>query len=128
MSEEKFFKQALPKIDFFKLRASYGELGMDDTSPYLYVQSYRSTAPSYSYIIGGKGQTAYYTSNYVYKDLTWSRSRSFNVGLDLNAWGGNWASNSIGSTRLPTISSNRSAVPTHPPWEATYRHTKTPAR
>lgn len=88
MSEEKFFKQALPKIDFFKLRASYGELGMDDTSPYLYVQSYRSTAPSYSYIIGGKGQTTYYTSNYVYKDLTWSRSRSFNVGLDLNAWGG----------------------------------------
>lgn len=88
MSEEKFFKQALPKIDYFKLRASYGELGMDDTSPYLYLQSYTSTAPSYSYILGGKGQIAYFTSNYVYKDLTWSRTRSFNVGFDLNAWGG----------------------------------------
>ncbi len=88
VSEEKFFKSALPKVDFFKLRASYGELGMDDTSPYLYMQAYKSTAPKYAYVIGGAGASAYYTSNYVYKDLTWSCSRSFNVGFDMTAWGG----------------------------------------
>nr|WP_288331542.1 TonB-dependent receptor [uncultured Alistipes sp.] len=88
MSEEKFFRQALPAIDFLKLRASYGELGSDDTAAYLYMQSYSSTAPNPSYIIGGTGHTAYYTTNYVYKDLTWSRTRSFNFGLDMSVWGG----------------------------------------
>ena len=87
-SEEEFFKQALPKVDFFKIRASYGELGSDDTDPWLYMQSYKSTAPSYSYIVGGTGHTAYYTSNYVYDDLTWSRTHSYNIGFDLSVWEG----------------------------------------
>ena len=88
MSEENFFKEALPKVDFFKLRASYGELGMDDTDPYLFMMSYNSTTPNYSYILGGSGVTSYYTSNYLHKGLTWSRTRSFNVGFDLSAWNG----------------------------------------
>lgn len=84
VSRENFFKNALPVVDYLKLRASYGELGMDDTSPYLYMQSYSTTAPGYAYMIGGVGRTAYYTTNYVYKDLTWSRTHSYNVGFDLN--------------------------------------------
>lgn len=87
-SEEEFFKQALPKVDFFKIRASYGELGSDDTDAWLYMQSYKSTAPSYSYIVGGTGHTAYYTSNYVYDNLTWSRTHSYNIGFDLSVWEG----------------------------------------
>ena len=87
-SEEEFFKQALPKVDFFKIRASYGELGSDDTDAWLYMQSYKSTAPSYSYIVGGTGHTAYYTSNYVYDNLTWSRTHSYNIGFDLSVWDG----------------------------------------
>ena len=88
VSEENFFKKALPKVDFLKLRASYGELGADDTSAWLYMQSYSTTAPSFSYIVGGTGHTAYYTSNYVYDNLTWSRTHSFNVGFDLSVWEG----------------------------------------
>lgn len=48
MSEEAFFKRALPKIEYFKLRASYGVLGSDDTSPYLYMQSFSSRPPRVS--------------------------------------------------------------------------------
>ena len=88
VSEENFFKKALPKVDFLKLRASYGELGADDTSAWLYMQSYSTTAPNFSYIVGGTGHTAYYTSNYVYDNLTWSRTHSFNVGFDLSVWEG----------------------------------------
>lgn len=87
-SEEAFFKKALPKVDFFKIRASYGELGQDDTAAWLYMQSYLSTSPNYSYIVGGKGHTAYYTANYVYDDLTWSRTHSYNIGFDLSVWEG----------------------------------------
>lgn len=87
-SEEEFFKKALPMVDFFKIRASYGELGSDDTDPWLYMQSYLSTSPAYSYIVGGTGHTAYYTANYVYDDLTWSRTHSYNIGFDLSVWEG----------------------------------------
>ena len=88
ISKEDFFQNALPAIDFLKLRASYGELGSDDTTPYLYMQSYSNTAPSYAYILGGKGRTAFYTTNYVYKDLTWSRTHSWDFGFEMDAWKG----------------------------------------
>lgn len=87
-SKERFFQDALPAIDYLKFRASYGELGSDDTSPYLYMQSYSTTAPSYAYILGGNGKTAFYTTNYVYKDLTWSRTHSWNFGFEMDAWKG----------------------------------------
>lgn len=88
LSEEEFFKKALPKVDFLKIRASYGELGSDDTQAWLYLQTYKSTSPAFSYIVGGKGHTAYYTTNYVYDDLTWSRTHSYNIGFDLSLWNG----------------------------------------
>lgn len=88
MSEENFFEAARSKVDFLKFRTSFGELGTDDISPYMDLQSYNTTAPNFNYIIGDTGKTAYYTSNYVYRDLTWSRTRSFNVGFELIMWGG----------------------------------------
>lgn len=88
ISEEKFFKAALPKVDFLKFRVSYGEMGSDDTNPYLYQQSYLSTSPGYTYVIGGEAQSAYYTGAYRYDDLTWSRARTINAGFDLSVWNG----------------------------------------
>lgn len=83
ISNEGFFKDAVPVINHLKLRASYGLLGSDNVDPYLYMQTFRSTAPGYSYVIGGKEQMAYYTSGYVYDNLTWSRTNTYNVGFDL---------------------------------------------
>lgn len=86
MSEEKFFKEANTKINFLKFRASYGVLGSDDTSPFLYMQSFMTTAPGYVYIIGGQPQAAFYTTGYVYDYLTWSRTNTYNVGVELSAF------------------------------------------
>lgn len=88
MSEENFFKQALPKIEYFKLRASYGVLGSDDTSPYLYMQSFFSTAPGFTCVIGGQPQSAYYTGGYIHDNLTWSRTHTYNFGMELRAFQG----------------------------------------
>lgn len=88
MSEEAFFKQALPKIEYFKLRASYGVLGSDDTSPYLYMQSFFSTAPGFTCVIGGQPQSAYYTGGYIHDNLTWSRTHTYNFGMELRAFQG----------------------------------------
>lgn len=121
MSEENFFKNALPKIDYFKLRASYGMLGSDDTSPYLYMQAFKTTAPGYSYVIGGQPQSSYYTTGYVYDDLTWSRTQTYNAGFELRAFQGklsvefDWfyklttrilESESAGSTYAPSLGGN----------------------
>lgn len=88
MSEEAFFKRALPKIEYFKLRASYGVLGSDDTSPYLYMQSFFSTAPGFTCMIGGQPQSAYYTGGYIHDNLTWSRTHTYNFGMELRAFQG----------------------------------------
>lgn len=88
MSEENFFKQALPKIEYFKLRASYGVLGSDDTSPYLYMQSFFSTAPGFTCVIGGQPQSAYYTGGYIHDNLTWSCTHTYNFGMELRAFQG----------------------------------------
>lgn len=82
ISKENFFKN-VNAVDFFKLRASYGMLGSDDTNPFLYMSTFLTTSPNFSYVIGGNPQASYYTSGYVYEDLTWSRTNTYNVGFDL---------------------------------------------
>lgn len=86
ISEEGFFKNAASVIDLLKFRTSFGILGSDDTSPYLYMQTFNTTSPGFSAVIGGKPQTAYYTSGYVYDNLTWSRTETYNVGLEMRTF------------------------------------------
>ncbi len=88
ISEESFFSRIKEKVDFLKLRASFGILGSDDVSPFLHLQSFNSTAPGYAYVIEGQPMAVYYTSGYVYEDLTWSKTRTYNVGVDLKAFDG----------------------------------------
>ena len=84
MSEEPFFKDNVRWVDYFKLRASAGILGSDDTDPYLYLQTY-STA-SNSYVTGGEAQQVFYSNGYIYDNLTWSRTNTYNVGLEMRAF------------------------------------------
>lgn len=87
ISEESFFKKNVEKINHLKLRASFGVLGSDDINDaYLYMQTYKTTAPNFTYVIGGESQSAYYTSGYVYDNLTWSRTQTYNVGVELRAF------------------------------------------
>ncbi|MCD7969304.1 MAG: TonB-dependent receptor [Alistipes sp.] len=85
MSGESWFKAAFPKIDFFKLRASFGELGNNDVSG-VYGSYFRTTTNNY--VFGGTANSAYYTSWDSPISLTWSRTRKSNVGFDITAWRG----------------------------------------
>ncbi len=82
MSKEDFFTGAKEVVDFLKIKASYGMLGSDDTDPYLYMQTFKTTAPSFSYVINGSPQSTFYTSGYVYDNLTWSRTNTYNAGFE----------------------------------------------
>lgn len=83
ISEEGFMDE-VTFIDHLKLRASAGVLGSDDTGEYLYMQTYSSTGTA-SYIWDGVGKPAFYTTGYVHEGLTWSRTNTYNVGVELKA-------------------------------------------
>ena len=90
MSEEPFFKEAFPKVDKFKIRASVGELGRDNIDNFLYKRFFSLTS-SPSYAFGSTPQSTYalYTTNSVPSyDLTWEKTRTMNLGLEFVAWNG----------------------------------------
>ena len=89
MSEEDFFKDALPKIDYFKLRGSFGILGSDNVSAFLYRKSYSYT--NNGVVFGSTPNTQGTLSNtvaYPNERLTWEKTKSYNLGFDLSAWNG----------------------------------------
>ena len=85
MSEENFFKKALPFVDFFKIRASYGESGNDNVTPYLYNSTF--AVANNSMVLGNSAIAQFYSKNpYIYRNLTWSTTHSYNLGIDFNLW------------------------------------------
>ncbi len=95
ISEEKFFKAALPAIDQLKLRASYGLVGDDGASSYQFISGY-------NYPTGGSDRR-WFTAGYVFGNsflasadnkgipnpqITWFTARTFNAGFDFSAWNG----------------------------------------
>ncbi len=87
ISQEDFFANTFPLIDFFKIRASYGQSGNDNVTPYLYNSTY--AIANNSMVIGNEAISQFYSSNaYIYRDLTWATTHSYNLGFDLNMWNG----------------------------------------
>ena len=82
-SKEEFLKKAT-WLDNLKIRASVGQLGSSDVEPYLHLSSYQNST-SMTWILGGATPVyGFYTKNpYVYRDLTWSHTTAYNVGVDM---------------------------------------------
>lgn len=83
ISKESFFNSK--NIDFLKLRASVGLTGNDAVGGWQWQQSYVSSNSSYF------GTENKISSGITYgvlpnKDLTWEKSLSYNVGVEVNAW------------------------------------------
>jgi TonB-linked SusC/RagA family outer membrane protein len=88
VSQEDFFADALPMVDFLKVRASYGQAGKDNVQKdFIYNSSYDVAQNSMA--LGGKSIAQFYSTNpYIIRNLKWSTTHSYNVGLDLNMWKG----------------------------------------
>ncbi len=102
ISEEPFFKNCsfFSFINQFKIRASYGSLGDDNDlnyewlSGYIYPATgndgdkgyYSGYAPAY--LIDGEMVYGVDTSTLPNTNITWLTSRTFNVGVDFEAWNG----------------------------------------
>ncbi|MDR1781361.1 MAG: TonB-dependent receptor [Tannerella sp.] len=80
-SEENFWKENLSVIDYFKLRATYGQMGMDPGNPFQYINKYSL----------GSGVTLGTDKNVVTKisqsvvanpNITWEKQTTYNFGFD----------------------------------------------
>lgn len=104
ISEEAFFKSvdALSFVDQLKVRASYGVLGDDLADKwefgwlpgYIYPDTNGNFADGYynqyapGYILGNEYITSARPKDIANRLLTWYEAKTFNVGVDLEAWNG----------------------------------------
>lgn len=87
-SEEKFFEPLKNTMDFFKIKASIGILGKEETlSSFAYLPTFSFTTSPVA-VIGGSSVSALYTGAPPNKDLTWEKHRVTNVGFEAEFWKG----------------------------------------
>ena len=89
ISQEDFFANAIPAVDFLKLRLSYGQMGKNNADAFLYNSTYAISQNSY--VLGGEAMAQFYTggsSTYPIRHLKWEATQTYNVGVELNMWKG----------------------------------------
>ena len=85
ISQMAFMAKTKSWLDDLKVRASMGLLGNDGVPAYSFLSTY---AFGGNRIINGSMVHSLYTSGVANTELTWSKTRSSNVGFDATLWGG----------------------------------------
>lgn len=83
ISEENYFKKALPFVHFAKVRASWGQTGNDLINAYQYLASYSYNNLMYITNSGATYNQALKENVVPNKNVTWETATQENVGLDL---------------------------------------------
>ena len=85
ISEEDFWKENLSFIDYFKIRASWGQMGNDQVYFDGSLREYQFS-PTYYYewgmIIDNKDEKGLRISRFPNPNITWERANNFNVGIE----------------------------------------------
>ena len=80
-SEENFWKENLSFANYFKLRASYGKMGMDPGDPYQFMNKYNlSTGMTFG--TSGAIGTAVGPPVIANPNITWETQTTYNLGFD----------------------------------------------
>ncbi len=89
ISEEPFIKDNLAAISNLKIRGSYGNMGSDAGNPVEYIAGYRMGTIDGGYIFNDGLLTMGMVPIGVTNDnLTWIKTRTANIGIDLEIWKG----------------------------------------
>ncbi len=83
LTEESFMEGARHWLSNLKIRGSWGQLGNQDALSDYYpaVNTYEVSA---TYPLGGSLQTGYYQGSYKMEDISWEKSRTWGLGLDVS--------------------------------------------
>ena len=86
ISEEKFFKKALPFVNNLKIRWSDGRTGSIQGSPYAYINGYNKSG---SWVFNeGANSTGFANNSIANTVLTWATVRMMDLGVDFELWRG----------------------------------------
>lgn len=95
ISEENFWKNlSLNFVDNLKLRASYGITGDDSALSYQFISGYQYPASGSprglpaGYVFGDKFVSSSSNTGLANREITWYKSKIFNIGADFSAWNG----------------------------------------
>ena len=80
-SEEGFWKNNIPYINYFKLRASYGMMGMDPGDPFQYMNSF-GLSSGMLFGTGTSIETAVGPPVVANPNITWETQTTYNVGFE----------------------------------------------
>lgn len=86
ISEENFWKNHLSFIDYFKIRASWGQMGNDQIwfNNQLYEYQYMSTYNiAWGYIIDNADVKGLHISNFPNPNITWEVASNSNLGIEM---------------------------------------------
>lgn len=78
LTEEPFIQKALPFLDYFKLRGSWGQLGNDNVRPFQFLDAYKLSQTGLGDIV-----TTVYEENVANPNITWETATNTNIGFDL---------------------------------------------
>jgi TonB-linked SusC/RagA family outer membrane protein len=79
ISEESFWKDKIGWMDYFKVRASWGQMGNDNVSPFQYMTTYTFGYPA---ILNGKIQNGLWLNRTANPNITWEVANTYNVGVE----------------------------------------------
>ena len=83
LSDEQFMR-GIEDIELLKLRASYGKVGNNNIGDYTYLASLSTD----NYVFGGQVVAGRSLNGIGNANLTWETTTSYNLGLDLDLFGG----------------------------------------
>jgi TonB-linked SusC/RagA family outer membrane protein len=89
LSEESFIKgnSNLSFINNLKIRGSWGILGNDAISDFMFLQGMGLTSTS-SVVLGDVGRPSLYTTSVPNKNITWEKTTTYNAGFESMFWNG----------------------------------------
>ncbi|MBP3943219.1 TonB-dependent receptor [Sphingobacteriaceae bacterium WQ 2009] len=90
VSEEGFWKENVPAVNYLKIRASYGQMGNDNVTYNGSLQEYQyfSTYGFGSYVIGNDMVKTLFESRVANEFITWEVANNYNLGIDAQFFGG----------------------------------------
>lgn len=86
LSEENFFKNNVKFMDFFKVRASLGWLGKDNTKAFQYAENYNFGQTGHAAVFGGnsdRGLSIFPNISLANANVTWDNDTKVNLGFDM---------------------------------------------
>lgn len=79
ISEEDFWKNNITWMDYFKVRASWGQMGNDKVDPFQYMTAYAFDNPG---IFGNGIQNGVWLKRTANPNITWEVANTYNVGIE----------------------------------------------